>query len=302
MKYFDLEKFIKAQDKFDDYGTALTEMKEGEKRSHWIWYIFPQIKGLGRSGNAQYYAIQSLFEAYAYLSHPELGARIQEITKTLYDYNQGRDIEQVMGSNIDAIKLRSSMTLFDICSPNDIFETVLNEFFEGKRDDYTLKILTDEIKWLKGKSPLIQEGIERMQMRPLLEGIDGEQYSYDQKVATLLDLWMRGHSIEQMVKWHLVDKNDIHSTIRTSEIETHLSSVYRQLIIDILEKCGRDMELGQQQSLADLYNSMEQKDFNYCLDVAEMFDELLKGISYDSSIGPKLTEYINNNTLLKTSK
>lgn len=295
---FDLDKFVKAQDKFDDYDTALTEMKEGEKRSHWIWYIFPQIKGLGRSGNAQYYAIQSLFEAYAYLSHPELGARLQEIAKTLYDYNQGRDIKQVMGSNIDAIKLRSSMTLFDICSPNDIFETVLDEFFEGKRDNYTLEILADEIKWLKGKSPLNQEGMDRMKMRPLLEGIDGEQHSYDQEVATLLDLWMRGHSIEQMVKWHLVDKNDIHSTIRTSEIETHLSSVYRQLIIDILEKCGNDIESGQQHSLADLYNSMEQKDFNYCLDVAEMFDELLKGISQDTVIGPVIKEYIKEYSLI----
>ena len=295
---FDLDKFVKAQDKFDDYDIALTEMKEGEKRSHWIWYIFPQIKGLGRSGNAQYYAIQSLFEAYAYLSHPELGARLQEIAKTLYDYNQGRDIKQVMGSNIDAIKLRSSMTLFDICSPNDIFETVLDEFFEGKRDNYTLEMLADEIKWLKGKSPLIQEGKERMKMRPLLEGIDGEEYSYDQEVATLLDLWMRGYSIEQMVKWHLVDKNDIHSANRTSDIETHLRSVYMKLILDILEKCSNDMDLGQQQSLADMYNSMEQRDFDYCLDVADFFDELLKGISHDAVIGPVIKEYIKEYSLI----
>lgn len=135
-----LERFLDGQ-RFG-YETALAEMKQGRKRNHWIWYVFPQVKGLGHSPNAQYYGIKDSEEARAYLLHPVLGPRIKEITAEVLQHSDC-DIETIMGSRIDAVKFRSSMTLFDIVSPDDIFAKALDLFFEGKADEKTLAILGD---------------------------------------------------------------------------------------------------------------------------------------------------------------
>jgi uncharacterized protein (DUF1810 family) len=133
-----IERFLDGQ-RFG-YKTALAEMKQGEKRNHWIWYIFPQVKGLGHSPNAQYYGIKDLEEAKAYLQHPVLGQRLREITAEVLKHS-GSDIETIMGSRIDALKFRSSMTLFDLVSPNDIFKKALATFFDGMADKRTLSIV-----------------------------------------------------------------------------------------------------------------------------------------------------------------
>ena len=112
-----LNRFLQAQDDFGTYNRALQEMKAGRKTTHWMWFIFPQIKGLGRSYNATYYAIQSLEEAENYLAD---------------------HIEAVMGSRIDAKKFRSSMTLFDAVCPGGVFAEALEVFFGGQRDPRTL--------------------------------------------------------------------------------------------------------------------------------------------------------------------
>lgn len=125
-----LDRFEKAHEYA--YETALAEMKVGRKRSHWIWYIFPQISGLGHSYNAKFYAIADLDEAREYIAHPLLNAHLREITAELLNH-QDIDIVDLMGSRIDAVKLRSSMTLFDIVSPNDIYHQVLDAFFDGKK-------------------------------------------------------------------------------------------------------------------------------------------------------------------------
>jgi uncharacterized protein (DUF1810 family) len=135
----DINRFIHAQDDFDGYQQAIRELKAGRKTGHWIWYIFPQIQGLGRSSNSKLYAISSLDEAKEYLAHPVLGARLRECTRVILSY-KGDDIYAIMGSNIDAIKLRSSMTLFDIISPNDIFGEVLDSFYGCRRDQRTIDI------------------------------------------------------------------------------------------------------------------------------------------------------------------
>ena len=142
----ELDRFIHAQDDFGGYEEALREMKSGMKTGHWIWYIFPQIRGLGHSYNANYYGIKTLDEARAYLAHPVLGARLKEITTTVLDY-KGEDIYTIMGSRIDVMKLRSSMTLFDLIAPKDVYDDVLAKFFEGKRDQRTIDITNE-----KGKS------------------------------------------------------------------------------------------------------------------------------------------------------
>ena len=134
----DLDRFLDAQE--GSYETALDELKSGHKRSHWIWFIFPQIAGLGRSPTAQHYAIRSLDEAQAYLAHPILGARLHECIKVL-QLLPPASAEDVFGS-LDAMKVRSSLTLFAEADPGDaIVAAALDRWFDGRRDDTTLELL-----------------------------------------------------------------------------------------------------------------------------------------------------------------
>ena len=134
-----LNRFLQAQDSC--YDQALAEIRAGKKSSHWIWYVFPQLKGLGHSYNSSYYGISGKAEAAAYLNHPVLSARLREISEALLSV-EGVGIRTIM-SGIDSLKLCSSMTLFDSVSPNDIFAEVLQKYFDGKRDHRTLHILED---------------------------------------------------------------------------------------------------------------------------------------------------------------
>lgn len=137
---YDLDRFVAAQD--GSYDTALAEIRRGAKRSHWMWYIFPQIAGLGRSAMAQRYAIASLAEAQAYLDHPLLGARLRESVSALQDLTSGT-AESVFGE-IDAIKLRSSLTLFEAAGAGPLFAAALDRWFGGTRDPATLAILEQQ--------------------------------------------------------------------------------------------------------------------------------------------------------------
>jgi uncharacterized protein (DUF1810 family) len=129
---YNLERFVRAQ--AGSYETALAELRAGAKRSHWMWYVFPQIAGLGSSDMAQRYAIGSLDEARAYLRHPLLGKRVREAVMALDGLTE-RDPARVLGG-IDAIKLRSSLTLFTAVDP--WFVTGLDRWFAGERDRATL--------------------------------------------------------------------------------------------------------------------------------------------------------------------
>ncbi len=131
---FDLRRFVDAQ--AHTYDQALAELRAGEKRTHWMWFVFPQVAGLGRSGMAQRFAISGLEEARAYLSHPMLGRRLVECARALTDLDTG-DPERVFGP-VDAQKLRSSMTLFAHAAPDEpVFRTVLDHYFDGAEDDAT---------------------------------------------------------------------------------------------------------------------------------------------------------------------
>ena len=132
-----LERFVDAQERM--YEMALAEVKNGKKLSHWIWYIFPQLKGLGMSGNSHYYGIDDLEEARAYLNHPILGARLREITSIFLD-SVGKNAQDVFGY-MDAMKVRSCMTLFNEVSDDDLFRKVLERYYSGLADEKTLAIL-----------------------------------------------------------------------------------------------------------------------------------------------------------------
>ena len=134
---YDLSRFHKAQQ--SSYKTALAEIRSGRKRSHWIWYIFPQIQGLGFSSTAQYYAIENLDEAKAYLADPVLRERLLEISNALLALDSC-DPSEVMGYP-DDLKLRSSMTLFSLAEPEcTVFRDVLDKFYDGQEDSRTIAL------------------------------------------------------------------------------------------------------------------------------------------------------------------
>ena len=133
-----IERFLKAQE--NDYETALAEIRAGRKRSHWIWYIFPQLEGLGHSMTAEYYGISGMEEAKEYLAHPVLRQRLVKISRALLELPTN-DAYAVMGSP-DNLKLRSSMTLFALADPScTVFQQVLDKFFAGRMDEKTKELL-----------------------------------------------------------------------------------------------------------------------------------------------------------------
>ena len=134
-----LERFMTAQ--AHSYETAKSELRNGQKESHWMWYIFPQISGLGTSSTAQTYAISDAAEAKAYLAHPILGARLIELCKILLELT-GRSANDIFGST-DAMKLRSSMTLFAEVSEQPVFKQVLEKYYNGHEDPKTLERLSE---------------------------------------------------------------------------------------------------------------------------------------------------------------
>jgi uncharacterized protein (DUF1810 family) len=135
---YDLNRFLQAQQ--NDYQRALSEIRSGRKRSHWMWYIFPQYNGLGFSSTSKRYAIKSVGEAEAYLRHPVLGPRLVECAEAVIGV-EGRSASEVFGSP-DDIKLRSCATLFAAVSPaGSVFERVLEKFFQGVRDEKTLRLM-----------------------------------------------------------------------------------------------------------------------------------------------------------------
>jgi uncharacterized protein (DUF1810 family) len=144
---FDLERFVSAQEASRNYEQALAELRAGRKQSHWMWFVLPQVAGLGRSATAQRYAVSGLPEARAFLAHPVLGPRLLECARVLTSLDE-RDPRRVLGDT-DAMKLRSSMTLFERAAAGDaqgqlaaeLFASVLDHYFGGQRDDATIALV-----------------------------------------------------------------------------------------------------------------------------------------------------------------
>jgi uncharacterized protein (DUF1810 family) len=133
-----LQRFVDAQDGI--FPTALAELGAGQKQSHWMWFIFPQLAGLGHSPTAQFYGITSLEEGRAFLEHAVLGSNLRKTVEALLQWRHDRTAEQILGP-VDAIKLRSSLTLFDQIEPNGVFARALEGFYSGRHDERTLALL-----------------------------------------------------------------------------------------------------------------------------------------------------------------
>jgi uncharacterized protein (DUF1810 family) len=139
---YDLARFVAAQDQGGTYQAAVDELRAGSKRSHWMWFVFPQLAGLGHSPISRRYAIASLAEARAYLAHPVLGPRLMECTGIVKEL-RGRTAQDIFGG-IDALKLRSSVTLFARADPaTTLFAEVLDAYFDGVADALTEQLLAD---------------------------------------------------------------------------------------------------------------------------------------------------------------
>ena len=135
---FDLNRFISAQDKV--YDRVLVELRNGSKRSHWMWYIFPQLDGLAQSTTSKYYAIKSREEAIAIINHPILGTRLKECAEAVLAVD-GKTVSEIFGYPDDR-KLKSSMTLFSEVATDSVFARVLNKYFQGEQDKKTLQLLS----------------------------------------------------------------------------------------------------------------------------------------------------------------
>lgn len=134
-------RFVKAHENM--YATAVAEIRNGRKESHWMWYIFPQLRGLGRTFNADYYGLSGVEEAKAYMEHPVLKAHMEESLGALLSLPTD-DAEEIFGS-LDAMKLRSSMTVFDMACPDGLFVRVLDKYFNGRRDNRTIGMVNRTI-------------------------------------------------------------------------------------------------------------------------------------------------------------
>ena len=247
-----LKRFVDAHEGEWGYETALEEMKAGLKRSHWMWYIFPQMKGLGRSYDAEYYGIKSLYEARQFMEYGKLGRRLREITRAVVLHDT-TPIEEIMGGRGDARKFRSSMTLFDIVCPGDCFERALEVFFDGERDRKTLALVKKEQAYLYGESAFVQAGISGYYERGYFEGgvVESDEIPTEIKLPTVLGFVLRGQSMTDMVHHYLYHKDFSH--YRLSGVESRLEWYRNRLLNDlavgasqnslsVLQKVGQKLE------------------------------------------------------------
>lgn len=234
-----LKRFEDAQDGSWGYDTALQEMQSGRKQSHWIWYIFPQIKGLGHSYDATLYGIDSLYEARQYLEHDILGKRLREITnEALNHYYDG--IEYIMGgSDIDVLKFRSCMTLFDVVSPQECFHDALETFFDGKRDDKTLAIIQKERDYLYADSAFLRYHVG-YQDKGFYEGgsYESNEIPREKRTPTIVDLYLKGERMKDMLHHYLYHR-DFDSS-RLGSVELALRHYCKDLLHNVFMLAGEE--------------------------------------------------------------
>lgn len=237
---YDLDRFVTAQE--TDYAQALKEIREGQKQGQWMWYIFPQIKGLGHSYNSEFYGISSKEEAKAYLEHPLLGARLREITQALLDYNN-KTADDILGYP-DVLKVRSCMTLFDLVSPNDIFNEVLYKYYEGQRCDKTIWRLGFHDDKLKHQIKFSRITITK-DCTVLLTDYDNKEVKMEPIVKAVYLLFL--NHPEGIAFKHLPDYRkelaDIYQKIKplgmTERAMRSIEDVTNPLLNSINEKCSR---------------------------------------------------------------
>lgn len=265
---FDLERFVTAQDAHDAYHTALQEVKDGLKRSHWMWFVFPQIQGLGHSSMAQKYGINSLLEAKAYLEHDTLGKRLREMMKALPLHG---DAEDIFGK-IDAMKLRSCLTLFDLVAPDDVFADFLDNYFNKERCQKTLETVSSELAYYEHEDAFKRNGITAAPSA-FWEGVEGSKSLTDNHcVGTLLDLFGRGETLRMLVSGYLWHKSDF-SVRSVSKIRLRILSYMRSIFQRISENAKNDDLCNE---LNAIYSRYERAEDGQLFEMVDAIDVFLK--------------------------
>ena len=282
---FDLERFVKAQDTYDSYNIALKEIKDGWKQSHWMWYVFPQIHGLGHSSTSQKFSIKSLLEALAYLRHDTLGKRLYEVMNALPVHG---DAEEIFGK-LDAMKLRSCLTLFDLVSPEEIFADFLENYFNKERCQKTLQIVSSELSYYKGDDAFKRNGIQSEVPRAFLEGIDGsDKLTYNNCLGTLLDLFGRGETMRMLVSRHLWNKEDF-SVYRVSNVKFRILNYMETFFQKIADNAKDDALFNE---MKDIYGRYALAEDNQLLQIADAFDEFWNKYKNDMRVKLVIDSYI----------
>ena len=249
---FDLDRFIKAQDTFDSYKITIKELEDGEKVSHWIWYVFPQMRGLGRSDMSKRFGISSLYEAYVYMNHEELRKRLYHAVRTLNEHNYGRDIEFLLGE-VDAMKLKSCLTLFDAIEPGAEFDRALRYFFDEERDDKTLQLIADEQKVLD--EDVWENFGVRYPERAFFDNgcYEANEMEPQERCATFMDIVRRGYSVVTLTWQYLIHHNDLFDGYRTANTESTLLSMGFSLLFEALEWLEEQVDWTPMTQLAALF-------------------------------------------------
>ena len=296
-----VERFLAPQESY--YDEALKEIKFGYKSEHWIWWIFPQMRGLGFSPLSQKYGIESLYEAHAYLEHPVLKKRLMEITHTLLTdaYDVNTDIEEILGP-VDAMKVKSCMTLFDVVNPHDIFEDTLSSFYNGERDQRTLKMIAKDKEYFES-NPFEKYGI-KVNPRAFFEDnvVESDDMSLDKRAATLIEMYTKGENLNDLVCWYLVSKSDIFSNYRTDGIVTAWGGMCKRLLEDVFDSAVKDDDEQSQKLLQDFYN---ENDFDDIYDhdnpqnVADIFMKEVDFLNSNTPFDDYIRNLINDDSLIK---
>ena len=283
---FDLERFVKVQDAYDSYDIALQEIKNGRKESHWMWYIFTQVQGLGHSSMSQRYSIKSLLEAKAFLEDDTLGKRLYETMRVLPVYGDAEDIFGVL----DAMKLRSCLTLFDLVSPGDIFSDFLENYFNKVRCQKTLKIVASELSYYKEDNTFQRNGIHEPARAFFESGIcEAEQIDYEQRIGTLWDLLRRGETMRKLLSQYFWTKD--FSVYRVSGVRSTILGYVRTVFQKIADNVHDDALFKE---MNGIYNQYQLADDDSVFLIADAIDEFMKAHCDDKDIKSVLDTLIKH--------
>lgn len=276
---FDLERFIKAQDSDKAYDGALREIRKGCKQTHWIWFVFPQLRGLGHSSMAEYYGISSLLEAKAFLCNVTLRSRLEEISKALLKH-EWKEAATVFGE-LDAMKVRSCMTLFDIVEPETLWRRVLDQFFAGQRCQLTLDLADMQTAGLENPFRKDHE-----HMIPIEHFFDSDSnYSITGRAVHLFKYALAGESAEAILCSYLWKNGmDSHTLNSAAECLTYY-------LRDYYSRAAFRYANGQ---LADKYHRIVSELIVLDpLTMARSFDKAVSEIKNDQKAMLALNRYID---------
>lgn len=274
-----LKHFEEAQEGSLGYETALAEIRSGRKQSDWMLYIFPRLKGLERGYDAEYYGIESLYEACQYMEHGDLGRRLRDITYAVLMHDT-MYIEDIMDGWEDAERFRASMTLFDIICPGEYFGRCLDVFFDDKRDERTLAMVEKERSFLYGPSAFEELGISGFSERGYFEGgvVESDEIPTEVKLPTVLRLVLKGNSMLEMVHHYLFHKDFTY--YRLSGVESRLEWYRNQMLLNMSQNASES----SQKVLKRVFQRLERLDFSIGFgeesDMEEAVDDAAKAFDY----------------------